>query len=536
MTIQIRDPKPEIMRLEELASMVKGGEIKLPRFQRPFVWKTPDMLKLLDSIYNGYPIGSLLIWNSSQKLNSERSILGLSVDLEENSSFPTNYLLDGQQRLTTLCGALFWDGIENSQRWGICFDLDKEEFIIPKEPNLISLFPLNRLIKTADFIRQCMKFDSSPKKDRYYQVAERLLKSIKDYKIAVVKIGDMSIDEVAPIFERINSTGRKLTMVDLMMAATWSDQFDLTAEIAAYREVAATEGFDEIPDSVILRSFSAATGNGISKEDIQKLRGKNPKLLNSATQESIKALKRAIQFLKKEIGINDFSYLPYAFQFILLTEIFRLLPHPNEKEIFEIRKWFWATAITRYFTSANTGQMRRDVLAVRAFCSGETKSIIQFEEIDATSFLFSEFNLRNAISVAYAAFLGVGQPQKTIDGRPIDEGYRKTKTNKFFACLPNLSGKVGKLNLSMVIHPYQAFKEFDWRSLDNDVLESHYLQKIDFEKLPNSQNEFLNERAMVVCAKLQAEIGTKIKFSIPFVENEDFLIPEDDEDAKNIDF
>ena len=72
-----KEPKPEIYRLEELAILVKSGDIKLPRFQRPFVWRRSDMLKLLDSIYKGYPIGSLLLWNSFQRLKSERDFAGL---------------------------------------------------------------------------------------------------------------------------------------------------------------------------------------------------------------------------------------------------------------------------------------------------------------------------------------------------------------------------------------------------------------------------------------------------------------------------
>ncbi|MCR6650948.1 MAG: DUF262 domain-containing protein [Cellvibrionaceae bacterium] len=81
--MQIKDPVPEIMRLEQLALQIKEGAIRLPRFQRPFVWQRSDMLKLLDSIYKGYPIGSVLIWNSSQRLNSEKNIAGITVNLAD---------------------------------------------------------------------------------------------------------------------------------------------------------------------------------------------------------------------------------------------------------------------------------------------------------------------------------------------------------------------------------------------------------------------------------------------------------------------
>lgn len=141
-----KEPKPEIYRLEELAILVKSGDIKLPRFQRPFVWRRSDMLKLLDSIYKGYPIGSLLLWNSSQRLKSERDIAGLKVG-EESTLYPTSYLLDGQQRLTTICGALYWDGTKLNDIWNIHFDLETEEFVHPKNVDNISLFPLNKLLQ-----------------------------------------------------------------------------------------------------------------------------------------------------------------------------------------------------------------------------------------------------------------------------------------------------------------------------------------------------------------------------------------------------
>lgn len=509
--MQVKDPKPEIMRLEELAIMVKEGQIKLPKFQRPFVWKSSDMLKLLDSIYNGYPIGSLLIWNSSQRLLSERSILGLDVDLEHSSSFPTNYLLDGQQRLTTLCGALFWNGLENPDRWGIFFDLDQEEFVISKEPNLINLFPLNKLIKTADFIKQCMRFDSCQNRDRYYQVAERLLKAIKDYKIAVVTIGDMTIDEVAPIFERINSTGRKLTMVDLMMAATWSNSFDLNKEIHELRKEAFDEGFIDIPDSIILRVFSAAAGYGISKDDIQKLRGEQAKALCIAAKSAGRSLRIALVFLKKEIGIFDFSYLPYSFQLILLTELFRLLPNPNPSQNREIVKWFWVSSASRYFTSANTGQMKRDLLNIRGFAEGKFPSLVKESKIDATELFFSEFNLRNALSTAFAVLLSSGSPTITLDGRPIDEGYQSTKSGRFYFSLPSLDSQLCKLNVSKIIHPYQSFIENHSKSISSIVFLSHFVPNQIFE----NNISCISERSKFLARKLQELSDCKVVYSIP---------------------
>ena len=202
--MRYNDPKPDIQRIEEIVTGVKSGDIKLPKFQRPFVWKRKEVINLFDSIYNGYPIGSILLWNSTEKLESERTIADLSINDNNNKFFPTNYLLDGQQRISSLCGCLYWDAKDYRSLWNVVFDLEKEEFIYPKNENKAEYFPLNKLINTSDFILQCRKFENHPKNETYFKNAEKLLRSIKDYKIAVVKIGDMTINEVAPIFERIN--------------------------------------------------------------------------------------------------------------------------------------------------------------------------------------------------------------------------------------------------------------------------------------------------------------------------------------------
>lgn len=525
--MQIKDPKPEILRLEELALMVKSGEIKLPRFQRPFVWREADMLKLLDSIYKGYPIGSILLWNSSQKLRSERSILGLAVDTGEHTSYPTNYLLDGQQRLTTLCGALFWDGIEEDSKWNIHFDLETQQFVYPRRSDLTTLFPLNRIIDTRDFIRQCMKFESHPKRDEFFQKAERLLKSIKDYKLAVVKIGDMTIEEVAPIFERINSTGRKLTMVDLMMAATWSNGFDLTETIQKIGLACKSIGFDEIPDQIILRSISASANLGINKDDIQKLREKSPDALSDAAEQAENALISALLFLKTEIGIHDYSYLPYGFQLTYISEFFRLNRNPTSETIEHLKKWFWLTSVTRYFGTSNSGQVTRDLSLIRSYAGGTAETLFENNEIDISRLLFDRFNLRNATSTTFTVLLNWLSPKETVDIRPIDGSHLKVKSARFFGTFAPFSADYRNLNFVKVIYPYSDSDSLD---LSNDKyarLEQHLLDAECVAYRNEEQVEkFLAQRCKIISEVIERLTGCHTRFSTGSISS----IPVDDID------
>jgi len=504
-----KDPKPEISRLEELALSVRAGEIKLPKFQRPFVWQRADMLKLLDSIYRGYPIGSLLIWHSSQRLTSERNIAGLEVGADKPGSFPTLYLLDGQQRLTTLCGALFWDGSTPGSIWDIHFDLENEQFVYPKDPNQIGLFPLNRLIGTSDFIRQCMKFEHHQSRVKYVATSEKLLRAIKDYKVAVVKIGDMTVEEVAPIFERINSTGRKLTMVDLMMAATWSNGFDLTSEIESIRQACKAEGFSDIGDSIILRSISAAANLGINKADIQGLRAKSADVLKQATSETLQAFPAALGFLKEFLLIKDVSYMAYGLQLTYLAEIFRLCT-PTIAQRNHLAKWFWFTSITKYFSGANTGQNSEDIITARAFARGERAEMFESQGIDITALLFDRFNLRNATSTTFSALLNYQDPLETLDGKPLDGAHLRVKSNKFFAAFspPSLQ----HLNISRVVYPYTGeIQEIALVNLDRQILTSACVDAVS----GNDALAYTQCRATLIKELVGVLTGCPIHFSVP---------------------
>ena len=97
-----RAPEPTVDRIEELAGRILRGDILLPKFQRDFVWEKHQILDLLDSIANNYPIGSVLLWRSRELLKSERNIADLEI-AKTQSGYPVNYLLDGQQRLSTIC-------------------------------------------------------------------------------------------------------------------------------------------------------------------------------------------------------------------------------------------------------------------------------------------------------------------------------------------------------------------------------------------------------------------------------------------------
>lgn len=514
-----RDPKPEIQRLEELVSSIRSGEIRLPKFQRPFVWSKGDMLDLLDSIYNGYPIGSILLWHSSERLKSERAIEGFEVSTSSVDSYPTNYLLDGQQRLTTLCGSLFWDGVDQSSMWRIFFDLETEKFTYHKGPVPVNLFPLNRLMRTSEFIKQCMKFEQSQNSKKYYEVAEKLLQSIKDYKIAVVKIGDISLDEVAPIFERINSTGRKLTMVDLMRAATWKDGFDLSNVIDRIISKVDEVGYGEISDTNILRSIAAAAGLGINKEDIDKLRECSALQLQNAADLAEVGTLQALDFLRHNAGMDDLSFLPYGLQLAHLAEFFRINSAPTSLVEQKLLQWFWATSAARYFAGASTGQNAKDLAAIRRFALGDTGALTFSEKIDISQLLFDQFNLRNASSTTFALLLKSSNVNSNIYGRPFDRTHIKEMDRHIFESLKSTYGSTNSKNIEQTINPFKGLERpHELQHASKDLLHSHFLNEDCVKHLLQGEfDQVTRIRAKIVAATLKNLTGKIIEFELPVV-------------------
>ncbi len=251
-------------------------------------------------------------------------------------------------------------------------------------------------------------------------VANELLKAIKDYKIAAVRIGDMRLNEVAPIFERINSTGRQLTIVDLMRAATWSGEFDLSDTINAVRLALEAKNFDDVPDPHILRNIAASAGLGINKENIDKLRDCTSQVLQEAASTSVTAYQLAVDFLTKEFPLTSYNYLPYGLQLTLLVEFFRIRPKPSLIERVALKKWFWESSFSRHFGTSNTGQNADDLKQIREFAEGKIDDLVIDRNINYETLVREEFRLNKATSKTFALLLAHNRPKSLLDGSAIN--------------------------------------------------------------------------------------------------------------------
>jgi len=209
-------------QLESLLSQIDSGSMLLPEFQRGYVWNRDQVRGLLRSLYLGYPVGGLLVWETE---TSPEDVRGTDIAVGNRT-----LLLDGQQRLTTLYGVVrgrppkFFEGDPNTFL-GLRFSVEDEtfEFYSPAkmkgDPTWIDVTRLFQEEGLKPFIDE---FSVPEYKDKFSDYLKRLseLSNILKREFHLEKIvgKDKTTDVVVDIFNRVNSGGTKLSKGDLALA------------------------------------------------------------------------------------------------------------------------------------------------------------------------------------------------------------------------------------------------------------------------------------------------------------------------------
>lgn len=425
--------KPEFTLIEDLFREIEAGKLRIPHFQRPFVWKPENMLSLFDSIRKGYPIGSLLIWETGEHVQSLGQVGPLNVP--EAGTNPVAYILDGQQRLSTLYGVLripagFPSGPKQKDwQWWVYYDLEGRRFL--HAPNTLpagnKYMPLRALLRTTDFLKESRRIESMFGEDSIALIdeAESLAQRVKSYKLAPIRIQGGTLEQAVEIFSRLNTTGQKMTPDQMASALTYregNEAFDLAQRIDGILERLEAFHFGKLRRIVIFRAIVATADFDVystASEDLaKKLRDKLPQTVDLAEA----AIVRAAEFLFDVLDVPGVQLLPYSLQFLLLSEFFRGCSSPSGSQIATLRKWFWATSFSGWFAGANSTQIREALREFRELAAG-TLSELQVMRLDERCRPFPQtFDIRSARLRALLLMMMQRLVPRKLDGEKLDPG------------------------------------------------------------------------------------------------------------------
>ena len=213
--------------VDNILGFINSGEISIPEIQRPFVWKPKNVRDLVDSLYNGYPTGYLIIWqNPTVRLKDGREAGG------------TKILIDGQQRVTALMTALAGQQIltedYEQKAYKIAFNPlakdDEERFAVqtPAHVKSKNWIPDISVVFKPDFnafnfINEYIQNNPETSSDVINRAIQKLLDIRTCQMGTIILVPDLDINEVTEIFVRINSQGKRLNEADFAMSKIAAD-------------------------------------------------------------------------------------------------------------------------------------------------------------------------------------------------------------------------------------------------------------------------------------------------------------------------
>jgi len=402
--------------LNELITEVENGKLGLPELQRGYVWKAKKVRDLLDSMYKGYPIGYLMIWNGQD--NSEKA-KQIGIDSHAYGS-PISLVIDGQQRLTSLYAVMRGKKIMDDK--------------FNEKPIIISFNPLTKVFEVGDnaikrspewiydisevFLNEATSFayitkkveaikEARAKAGRVLEDAEiqamqqniQNLLTLNLYNVPTLEIsGSTDEESVADIFVRVNSGGEQLGEDDFILtliSVYWQEGRQKIKEFcqsAKNPKIGTAFNFLFEPSPTHIVRIAMAFGfkrarlhyaylllrgrdfeNGIYSEDLRieqfdKLRIVLDKVLNiQAWKDFLKCIEAA-GFITKSL-ISSESALVYSYAIYLIGKYDFNMSESALRKL--IARWFFMSVVTGYYTGSTESQMESDLADLRAVQSEE---------------------------------------------------------------------------------------------------------------------------------------------------------------------
>lgn len=360
----------QIRSLTKILDDLRQGIIQIPPFQREFVWDRSNIRELFDSIKNNYPIGSILLWKPREHKEWPSRRIG-SYTLPECNGQQI-YVLDGYQRLSSLFGCLtnpVKAGLEYDEKlrndfFDLYYDLEDESLVYmggryPKP----SQVPVYILMSTMDFRRYSRKniepFVKDEELEQYLDRADAFSRSLVDYKVAVIEVTNAELDDAVDIFSRINSKGTEISPDWMVNALAYNDDFSFALEIDNLKDRLRSFNFSGISRTALFRCYQSAFDDKmyIDQANIEKLAKRDD--FAEIVKATTPFIEKSIKFLYQELNVIDYKLLPYNTQLIFLMTFFKKVPSPTASQIEALKKWFWVTSYSNYFTIYSLSNQRR---------------------------------------------------------------------------------------------------------------------------------------------------------------------------------
>jgi hypothetical protein len=366
-----------VRSLKNYLEEFEQGAFQIPSFQRDFLWSQDDIKQLFDSIKNNYPIGSILFWKPLENASAwiDESKIG-PYKIDVSSTKDPIYILDGYQRLSSLFGCLTNPkkyNIENiilnktewEKKFNLYYDLEDEQFVYLRSsvnvfPHQLPVYVFMNSIDFRQYARKNFESINDEKKiELYYDRADEIGQIFTNYQIASVDINYATIEEAVEIFWRVNAKGVIISKDWIVSALTLKDDFRLGSEIDKLLDELRQFNFERIKRDVIFQCIQSSFGKIYFDYKIEDLVKRDD--FSKVAIKTFQSIKKAVKFLYEDLLVLNSKLIPYNAQLIFLTVFFNSFEDDNlsENTILKLKKWFWITSYSNYFTIYSLSNQRK---------------------------------------------------------------------------------------------------------------------------------------------------------------------------------
>lgn len=499
-----RRPEARAFKVEDLLGELRRGRMRIPSFQRGLKWDRGDAAQLLDSLWRGYPIGTLLFWETRAEAGE---VTFGTVRVGGGVRDDALWVVDGQQRLVSLARVLLAPAPDKDD-FALYFDLDEAKFVAPPKDRSADpsrYLPMTAVLESEQLMQWVFQHtaDRPKRRERAFTVGKR----IREYEIPAYLVRTDREQTLREIFGRTNSTGHALTTSQVFDALNGARGQSRPASLRQIVSELASMGFGLVEEKLLYRLLRVLQG-----KDVTERKSEGPLRLDDADaelayREAAVAARRVIQFLMDDVGIPRYDLLPYKQPFVLLGKFFHLYPDPSSRSRQLLERWVWRGALT--------GTHRGDTVSTRVtldrIVEGKEEASVQnlLELVttrpEALPKVTEVFNFRFATGKLLALALLDLRPRDLDSGALIEIGQNApSNEEEEDLSIPPIIAKHGgaasaplRSTANRVIHPQRPRLRQQLAGVrDAEVLASHGIPEAAAQALHDGDvNGFLRLRA-----------------------------------------
>lgn len=361
MNSALPSPVAETKSVTDLVRLVVSGRIRVPVYQRDLQWEADDVLALFDSIYRGYPIGSLLFHRHAAPA-ATLELGPLLIHASEDSAALD--VVDGQQRLVALAAGLTRPlplPRKAEDPYIVYFDPREEKFVSPPRngdvPEVwVPMPPMSDGSQLTEWVFNWAYGRDETLRRRVFDAGAR----IREYKIPAytVEVAEQDSELLREIFHRVNSSGKPLkwpVIYNALYGRRRGEEKPSTLEELV--EALLPLGMGRLEPQDLLRCLIAYEGRDVTQSlDVHLRQARN--ILDGTAARALPTIRRVLSFLRAHAGIVHERLLPRTAPLTVLTRFFRLHPDPSPRSIELLSRWLWRSFLGTKSFDERTFQRR----------------------------------------------------------------------------------------------------------------------------------------------------------------------------------